>query len=451
MYCSIGAAALRAKSIDSRPACSDTRTVIERPGDEDSVLPVLWLYGPGGVGKSTVGWELFTRLSRAGIPIGYVDIDQIGMCYGPPTAENWVPEPESDRVRYRLKARSLDAVAIRFREAGARGLIVSGIIDPARGIDASLLPHAAVTPCRLRVDRDEHLRRLAARGRPDEPLEEILQDAEDLDRRGFPGAVVDTTGLDAAQVLAAVMKEISGRWPAATAGPAAPRSGNGPYGSPGGSAGTPSVDPGDDSGKDPDGLPGEILWLCGPTAVGKSTVAWSVYVKSRSAGQRTAFLDLDQAGFLRPARAEDPGNHRLKAGNLAGIWRNFAAGGTRRLIVLGPLDRPEAAQIYRAAVPEATITLCRMGVGRAQLEDRILRRSRGETPAAIAGDGLEGLSHQALREVGDRAWAEAVAIERSGVADFSVATDGRSGPEIAEEILDRAGWVRAGGAGSAGS
>lgn len=153
-------------------------------------------------------------------------------------------------------------------------------------------------------------------------------------------------------------------------------------------------------------------------------------------------LDLDQVGFLRPAHARDPGGHRLKAGNLAGIWRNFSASGARRLVLLGPLDRPEAAEIYRAALPETAITLCRMGVGRARLEERILRRGRGETPADLAGDGLKGRSRQALVEVCDRAWAEAVALERSGAADFSVDTDDRSGPEIAEEILGRSGWLR---------
>jgi AcrR family transcriptional regulator len=46
-----------------------------------TTLPVLWLYGPSGIGKTTVTWELFVRLVREGISTGYVDIDQLGMCY----------------------------------------------------------------------------------------------------------------------------------------------------------------------------------------------------------------------------------------------------------------------------------------------------------------------------------------------------------------------------------
>jgi adenylylsulfate kinase-like enzyme len=40
-------------------------------------LPVLWLYGPSGVGKTTVTWELFVQLAREGVATGYVDIDQL--------------------------------------------------------------------------------------------------------------------------------------------------------------------------------------------------------------------------------------------------------------------------------------------------------------------------------------------------------------------------------------
>lgn len=387
----------------------------------DEPLPLLWVYGPGGVGKTTVGWELFRRLSHEGTPIGYVDIDQIGMCYAPPTAADWAPEPASDPVRYQRKYRSLDIVAARFRDAGARGLVVSGIVDPLRGVDASMVPHTAVTPCRLRVDRDEHLRRLAGRGRPGEPIEAVLQDAEELDRgpRGARGVVVETTGLGVREVVGRVLGAVAG-WPGPGDGHAS--AGDGPYGG--------ATD-----------APGEILWLCGPTGVGKSTVAWSVYVKSRLAGRHTAFLDLDQVGFLRPGSCADPGNHRLKAGNLAGVWNGFSASGARRLVVCGPLAQPEASGLYRAALPEATITMWRMGVGRGELQDRIMRRAGGEAPGAgMPGDEIKGLSRSELVEVGDRAWRQAVALERSGVADFDVATDGRASAEIAEEVLRRSGW-----------
>jgi hypothetical protein len=47
----------------------------------DSRLPVMWLYGPAGVAKTTAAWGYFTELTRDGTSTGYVDIDQLGMCY----------------------------------------------------------------------------------------------------------------------------------------------------------------------------------------------------------------------------------------------------------------------------------------------------------------------------------------------------------------------------------
>jgi hypothetical protein len=51
------------------------------------LILVLWLCDPPGVGKTMVGWEIFSHLARAGIEAGYVNVDQPGMCY---------PEPVSD-------------------------------------------------------------------------------------------------------------------------------------------------------------------------------------------------------------------------------------------------------------------------------------------------------------------------------------------------------------------
>src|SRR5262245_47909189 len=118
----------------------------------DDRLPVLWLYGPPGVGKTTVAWQLFTQLTGDGTPTGYVDIDQVGMCYGEPRPDNWAPEPASDPGRYRLKASNLDAVVANFRAAGARCAIVSGVIDAERELDPSTIPHADLTACRLRCE-----------------------------------------------------------------------------------------------------------------------------------------------------------------------------------------------------------------------------------------------------------------------------------------------------------
>jgi shikimate kinase len=40
--------------------------------------PVMLLFGPAGVGKSTVGWQLWMSILDNGAMSAFVDLDQIG-------------------------------------------------------------------------------------------------------------------------------------------------------------------------------------------------------------------------------------------------------------------------------------------------------------------------------------------------------------------------------------
>ncbi len=64
----------------------------------ETAIPVLWLCGPPGVGKTAVGRAIYARLAGSGVRTAYVDIDQLGICY---------PPPVSDPQRHHLKARNL--------------------------------------------------------------------------------------------------------------------------------------------------------------------------------------------------------------------------------------------------------------------------------------------------------------------------------------------------------
>ena len=236
------------------------------------LIPVLWLCGPPGVGKTTVGWEIFSQLTRAGIETSYVDIDQLGMCY---------PEAASDPGRHRMKAQNLGSVVANFWAAGARCVVVSGVVDAARGVHAGMVPQAAVTVCRLRAGRDELRQRFAGRGGQIDAVEDVLREADAMDASDFAGVCVDTSALPVAEV-ARLVRERSGGWPALT-GPA--RS-------------SKAAEPGGHAAATADG---PILLLCGATGVGKSTAGFEVYLRDLRAGFTAAFIDLDQIGFCRPA------------------------------------------------------------------------------------------------------------------------------------------------------
>ena len=370
------------------------------------LIPVLWLCGPPGIGKSTIGWEIFTQLIQAGIAVGYVDIDQLGICY---------PEPASDPGRHRLKAQNLGAVVANYRAAGARCVIVSGVVDPGRGVPADLIPRAVITVCRLRAGRDELRQRFLGRGGQAGLLDEVLSQADAMDASDVADVWVDTSGLAAAEAARLVRERIAG-WPVLT-GPIRPDE-TGPNDSPATAA------------------DGPVLVLCGATGVGKSTAGFEVYRRTLSAGSAAAYIDLDQIGFCRPVPSGDTGIHRVKARNLAAMWHTYRAAGAQCLIVSGPVESEAAAKAYADALPRAAITLCRLHAGADELTRRIMLRGHGGSWPQ-PGDPLVGQPTAYLLRVAAAAVAEAESLERAVTGALRVDTDGLTVEETADLIAAR--------------
>jgi len=132
--------------------------------------------------------------------------------------------------------------------------------------------------------------------------------------------------------------------------------------------------------------------------------------------------------------ADDPGGHRLKARNLADLWRTFHATGARCLILSGPVPDKRAAAGYASALPEARVTVCRLHAGPAELARRITRRGQGLNSWAQPGDPLLNKPEAHLRLAAAESAAEAETLERSNLGDLRIDTNDRTVPEVAALI-----------------
>ncbi len=372
-------------------------------------VPVLWLCGPAGVGKSTVSWRLYTELASSGVNVAFADSDQLCMCY---------PAPAGDPGRQQVKALNIGAMIRNFRSAGARCVIVNGVLGPG-GLETGLLPDARVTICRLRASAGDVERRLIARdGRRDGPgelLQEIRAETRLMDESGFADACVDTTGVPADDVPGLVRAACKD-WPGFT-------------GRLEEAACLASVQPGTAAG-------GRVALITGPAGVGKSTIGFRFYRACLSAGLTAGYVDLSQIGFLQPPAADDLGGQRLKARNLAAIWRNYLAAGATHLVTTGVIASRTDLRFYAGELPGTEVALIRLRAGRDELRRRIMSRGAGGSWPE-PGDRLRGQSAQFLTSVADQA---SEALNRSDVGGLAVDTTSRSPDESASMIRDAVGW-----------
>ncbi len=175
-----------------------------------------------------------------------------------------------------------------------------------------------------------------------------------------------------------------------------------------------------------------LLWLIGPSGVGKSSVGWAIFTGLYRNGIKSGYIDLDQMGLCYPQPHDDPDNHRVKAANLGAVWPTYRRFGARCLIVCGGAEVPELVPLYLAQVPDTASTLIRLRASHATLRERILARGRGQGPA-LPGASV-GLPTETLEQMAREAAAEADALDGSDLAHACVDTDGRSVAELADLV-----------------
>lgn len=184
--------------------------------------PFVLVCGVRGVGKSSVGFQLFYDVMRSGIRAAYIDLDQVSFVR---------PAPEDDPSNHRVKTRNLARLWSVYDRAGARCLVASGGVGrEVMRACAAAVPTLAMKVCHLHADAVSLRERLLARGRgegpslPGDPLrgmstDELLQlaseaarAAEDPERTSIGDMHIDTSDLTVDEVTSRIRAGLDG-WP----------------------------------------------------------------------------------------------------------------------------------------------------------------------------------------------------------------------------------------------
>jgi broad-specificity NMP kinase len=170
--------------------------------------------------------------------------------------------------------------------------------------------------------------------------------------------------------------------------------------------------------------PVEVLVVCGPAGVGKTTVANEVSEQLKLAQIEHAVIDTDALDQVHPWPLPGLPPEELSRRNFAAVWGNFAQIGHRRLILTGVFVDLEVELAWiTSVVPTRKVTVVRLRADASTLESRV---HRGEIGSAVADQ---------LRRT--MAQVEAI-VDPPGT--IMVDTSSASVTDAAAEILGLVGW-----------
>ncbi len=173
-------------------------------------VPVLAITGPGGVGKTTVAFEVSRRLEASGVGHALIDTDELDRLF---------PPPSDDPRKTKLTARNLAAVWANFRAAGAARRVIVGVmlcLDRELPYIETAVPDADVTVVRLRATEEELLERVRRRevGSVGEAqIRRAFYQLREMDQEPANDAlIVETSERSVAEVASEIIRR--GGWPA---------------------------------------------------------------------------------------------------------------------------------------------------------------------------------------------------------------------------------------------
>jgi predicted kinase len=171
-------------------------------------------------------------------------------------------------------------------------------------------------------------------------------------------------------------------------------------------------------------MPVRVLLVTGSCGTGKSVIAAEINDALAELKVPNAAIDLDALTWQWPPTS--PWNSDLMFESLAALWNIHAERGTTHLTLARVFEDVSELDRYRAAVPGAAVTICRLVTPAAVRIERLVRRM----PPGPSRDW-----HVARTVELDST------LDRLAHEDFMVENDQRPVRDVAVEVLDRAGWI----------
>ena len=167
-----------------------------------------------------------------------------------------------------------------------------------------------------------------------------------------------------------------------------------------------------------------LLVISGPIGVGKTSVAEEVSNILVVQGVSHTLLDLDCLGETYPKPGDDPFGMELMLANLASVWKNCAAAGSKNLVLARAIENDHDRTNVAACIPNSRPVICQLKANDETLIARIRKRE--------IGSGVDWHERRSLEMSAN--------LKEGAPADFWVDTDNRSVVEIAKEIVGQVVW-----------
>ncbi len=165
----------------------------------------------------------------------------------------------------------------------------------------------------------------------------------------------------------------------------------------------------------------QALVITGSMGAGKTTTLAEASDLLTVSNITHAAIDLDALGMYHVPEARED----LEGENLAALWRNYTAAGIDRLLIAVAIESAKDLDRLRAALRDASLTVCRLRAAVETMQKRVRERERGIFQQRYV----------------DRVATLESRLDEARVEDYAVDTEGRTVTDAAREMLQRAGWL----------